>query len=470
VITGQVVCDLWGNAGWCRGDETLELTASDSQGFNVAITGDLNGVPFTCGSVCSLPLPEGIGTANYQATSTSGRTASGSSTWQRDVTLPDLDVILPPPDGRNGWYISHVTLSSTATDAISGLSSLNGSTDEGATWISFPIQFMDGNHRVWIDARDVAGNEVVVSRVIRVDTIDPIAKINLHTNGEVVQGEVHVAGSLDDQMSGPASGEISLDNGATWQAVSMGTGSAWSYIWHSNEVPNGEYILQMHGMDRAGNVGDVVSVKLTVDNGPPAVSITDRWWIWESGQLKVAANHFPIATIQVTIRDPQNRRQEVVMDLNPDKVSFPVSWDRRFADGILAPPGEYPVLAVACDVNGLCGRDTGRIAIPVMATSTATTTPSSIATNTLTPSVTLIPTQILPSATAVLVTPIPEKKPEPSPSSFPLWEVLGLLGLFVVIASASVVDPRPKALDRLSETFRMMSAQIKDDSFNNKQN
>jgi hypothetical protein len=29
----------------------------------------------------------------------------------------------------------------------------------------------------------------------------------------------------------------------------------------------------------------------------------------------------------------------------------------------------------------------------------------------------------------------------------------------MVIASASVVDPRPKALDRLGETFRIMSAQ-----------
>jgi hypothetical protein len=470
VITGQVVCDLWGDAGWCRGDESLELTASDPQSFDVTIAGDLNGVPFTCGSVCSLPLPEGIGTAKYQVTSTSGRTASGSSTWQRDATPPNLNVILPPLDGRNGWYVSPVTLSATATDAISGLSSLHGSTDEGANWISFPIQFMDGSHRVLLHARDVAGNEVVVSRVIRVDTIDPIVQITSHSNGEVVQGDVDIAGSLDDQMSGPAGGEISLDHGVTWQAVSIGMGSTWSYIWHSNEVPNGEYILQMRGIDRAGNVGDVVSVTLTVDNGSPAVSITERWWIWESGQLKVSPNHFPIASIEVMIRDPQNRWPAVVMDLNPNRMSFPISWDRRFADGTLGLSGEYPVLAVACDVNGLCGRDTGRIVIPAMATSTATLTPSPTVTSTLTPSATPIPTEIPPLTTPVLVTPIPEKTPKPSRASFPLWQVLGLLGLFLVVASASVVDPRPKALNRLGETFRVMSAQAKDDSFDNKQN
>jgi hypothetical protein len=468
-ITGLVTCNLWGDAGWCRGDETLELIASDPQGFDVTIAGDLNGVPFTCGSVCSLPLPEGIGTANYKVTSTSGRTVSGSSTWQCDATPPNLDVILPTPDGRNGWYVSQVTLSATATDAISGLSSLNGSTDEGATWISLPIQFMDGNHRALIHATDMAGNEVTTSRLIRIDTIPPVAQIISHSNKNVVQGEVRLSGSLMDGMSGPEGGEISLDDGTTWQSVSMGTGSAWSYIWHSNEVPNGEYILQMRGMDRAGNVGDVVSVTLIVDNGPPAVSITERWWIWESGQLRVSPNHFPIANIQVTIRDPQNRWPAVVMDLNPNKTSFPIFWDRHFADGTLAPSGEYPVLAVACDVNGLCGRDTGRIVIPVMATLTATLTPSPTATNTLIPSATVIPTQILPTTTPVLIAPIPGITPEPSRSPFPLWQVLGLLGLFLVVASASVVDPRPKALDRLGETFRVMSAQAKDDSFDNKQ-
>ena len=117
----------------------------------------------------------------------------------------------------------------------------------------------------------------------------------------------------------------------------FGAEDNWSYLWHSNEVPNGGYNLQMRGMDRAGNVGDMVSVSLTVDNGPPAVSITESGWIWESGHLKVSPNHFPITNVQVTIRDPQNRWPEVVMNLSPNKVSFPIFWDRHFADGTLAP-------------------------------------------------------------------------------------------------------------------------------------
>jgi hypothetical protein len=283
-----------------------------------------------------------------------------------------------------------------------------------------------------------------------------------------VQGDVPFSGSLVDGTSGPAGGDISVDGGNTWQAVSMSAGDGWSYIWHSGEVPNGEYTIQMRGRDRAGNVGDVVSVSLTVDNAPPTVSITERWWIWEVGVLKVSPNHFPIANIQVTIRDPQKRWKELVLDFDPGKNSYVVKWDRRFGDGTLAPVGEYPVLAEACDVNGLCGQDAGRIVIPEMATSTATLTPSPTATSTLTPSIAPVATQIPPTSTLVLITPAPEETPEPARYSLPLWQIIGLLGLFMVIASASVVDPRPKALKRLGETFKYMSTRAKDESIENK--
>ena len=469
VIVGQVVCDLWGDAGWCRGTETLELTASDPQGFDVTISGDLNGNPFTCGSSCTLPLPEGKGTASYLVTSTSGRTGSGSSTWQRDGTPPNLNIVLPPLDGRNGWYVSEVDVSANATDVVSGLYSLSGSTDNGTNWVSFPFHLTDGVHPVVAHAQDVAGNEGLESEAIHVDTIPPVSQFTSHSNGEVVKGSVLLTGSLEDITSGTDVGELSIDGGITWQAVSMGTGDTWSFTWQSNEVPNGQYTLQMRGIDQAGNVGDPASITLVVDNGPPAVSITERWWIWESGLLKVSPNHFPIASVQVTIRDPQNRWPVVVMSFDPEKGTDSISWNRHFADGTLAPSGEYPVVAVACDIHDLCGRDMGIIMIPTMATSTVTITPSPTATMTQTPYATSTATQKPPTPTPVLVTPSPEKPAQPVRTLFPLWQLIGLLGLFMVIASASVVDPRPAALDRLRETFKMKSARSENNSHKNKQ-
>ncbi|HET8730805.1 MAG TPA: hypothetical protein VFM34_06815, partial [Moraxellaceae bacterium] len=107
-ITGQVVCDEWGDAGWCRGEESLELMASDPQGYSISISGYANGVSFSCLDSCSVPLPEGIGVSTYVVTSISGRTASGTANWQRDATPPVLDWILSPIDGLNGWYVSPV--------------------------------------------------------------------------------------------------------------------------------------------------------------------------------------------------------------------------------------------------------------------------------------------------------------------------------------------------------------------------
>jgi hypothetical protein len=60
------------------------------------------------------------------------------------------------------------------------------------------------------------------------------------------------------------------------------------------------------------------------------------------------------------------------------------------------------------------------------------------------------------------------EQPKPAQSSLPLWQIIGLLGLFMVIASASVVDPRPRALNRLGETIKVLSAREKDDSIDNK--
>ncbi len=467
-ITGAVICDRWGEAGWCRGNETLELAASDPQGLEVTIAGDLNGEPFTCGNTCDLLLSEGMGTASYTVISTSGRTASGTSTWQRDATPPDLDMVLPPVDGRNGWYVSEVDLSVMGTDAISGLSALSASTDGGMSWATLPIHFAHGSHAVLIRVRDVAGNEMTVSKVIRVDTMPPVAQITSHINEAVVQGDVRLAGSLVDDMSGSEGGEVSIDGGNTWQSFSMGEGEGWFYIWHSSEIPNGEYTIQLRSRDHAGNVGDVISVRLTVDNAPPAVSITERWWNWESGSLKVSANHFPIAHIQVTIRDPQNRWPAASLNFDPGKNSYIVKWDRRFGDGTIAPIGEYPVLAEACNVNGLCGQDAGRIVIPEVATPTATLTISPTTTNTLIQSATLSATRILPSATPVSITPGPEMTPELSHSSFPFWQTIGLLGLFMVIATASVIDHRPEALARWNELVKVLATLAKDESIENK--
>lgn len=156
------------------------------------------------------------------------------------------------------------------------------------------------------------------------------------------------------------------------------------------------------------------------------------------------------------------------LDLNPEKAMASISWDRHFANGTLAPSGWYRVVAVACDVHDLCGNDTGIVEIPTAATSTATLTPSPTATITMTPPIAPTATQMPATPTSAIDIPSPEITPEPTypVRSVPFWQLLGLLGLFLAIASASVVDPRPAALDRLREIMKLISSQRKDLSDN----
>jgi len=55
----------------------------------------------------------------------------------------------------------------------------------------------------------------------------------------------------------------------------------------------------------------------------------------------------------------------------------------------------------------------------------------------------------------------PEVSSEPiQPTrSLHFWQLLGLLGLFLAIASSSIVDPRPAAINRLKENIQLLSEQ-----------
>jgi hypothetical protein len=468
VVNGQVLCDQWGDAGWCRGIASLELTASDPQGYAVTITGNLAGTPFTCGDSCSLALPEGTGTANYTATSSSGRTVSWLSTWKRDVTPPDVSLVLPPVNGKNGWYVSALDLSATASDTHSGVLSVRASMDEGHTWEPLPLHLNDGIYPVAVQTRDVAGNVSTVTDVFYVDTVPPVTSIEEPVDGTLVRSVVTLSGQVEDVASGPAGGEFSFDDGLTWQPVSVAGNGIWSFQWDTQGVSNGSYTLLVRGLDAAGNMGEPGQVEVVVDNLPPSVSLTKRWWIWETGTLKVSPNTFPIASVRVKISDWQNRWPAVVVVYDPDKMPGEISWNRYFANGVLASSGEYRVEVVVCDVYELCGSASGVITIPVVATSTPTftPTPTMTATAAFTPTSTATATALL---TEIPVMPVPEVTPVPAQGTgsrpFPWWQMLGLLGLMMAIASASVVDPRPQAIYRLMDSMKQISDSNHLDSF-----
>lgn len=62
-----------------------------------------------------MPLPEGMGSANYKADSATGLSANGSATYQLDVTTPQIDGSINASNGTNGWYTSQAFVSAAAS-------------------------------------------------------------------------------------------------------------------------------------------------------------------------------------------------------------------------------------------------------------------------------------------------------------------------------------------------------------------
>jgi hypothetical protein len=108
---------------------------------------------------------------------------------------------------------------------------------------------------------------------IALDTSGPSLQVNEPAPGAVVQRQTTFSGVADDEGSGLASVDVSLDGGYTWTSAivtpSKSTPSTWSLQW----TPEGQsdhlrYPVRVRAADRAGN--ETMSDRpVIVDNVPP---------------------------------------------------------------------------------------------------------------------------------------------------------------------------------------------------------
>ena len=261
-VNGTIACSQSGSNGWCIGMATLNLSASDPQGFALTISGAINGSAFTCaaGSSCSVALVEGSGPITYKATAaTSGlSSATGSTSWKRDVTAPTLSALYPVADGVNGWHrVSPMQVSSGGSDSLSGLASAQVSVNGGA-WQPSAV-LADGTYAVVFRAQDHAGNSSIVSRTIKIDSIPPsLSPVVPSPNGLndwFISAPVNVSVNGADSGSGLANALLSVD-GSTWQpAISL---------------DDGVYTIDFKSTDHAGNMATATRT-VKVDASVPSI-------------------------------------------------------------------------------------------------------------------------------------------------------------------------------------------------------
>jgi hypothetical protein len=163
-----------------------------------------------------------------------------------------------------------------------------------------------------------------------------------------------------------------------------------------------------------------------------------------------------VDSLSITIRDPLGRWPAVVQEYAMRNVPSNITWNRKFADGTLAPSGEYQVIAEARDIYGNEASDRGVIAIPSVATATMTSTSTMTPSPNSTPIRTAMPTQTMAATALPTIQPTSTPVVEPSEKLLALWPAAGLIGWLVVLAFAAITDARPRALTRLKETFHQI--------------
>ncbi|MEW6569278.1 MAG: hypothetical protein AB1449_14170, partial [Chloroflexota bacterium] len=177
-MSGGVSCAVAGNGGWCRGGAELSLSGSEPlAGYTIlALEGTRNGETFACpGSSCSVPLLEGINDFTFWALSSWGDSSRmGTAGGRLDSGAPVISGEVTGTAGEAGWYVSEVTVTASAGDAVSGLATFDLALDGGG-WAPYggPIALSDGEHTLGLRATDVTGNTGTESLEVRVDARPP---------------------------------------------------------------------------------------------------------------------------------------------------------------------------------------------------------------------------------------------------------------------------------------------------------
>jgi hypothetical protein len=187
-----------------------------------------------------------------------------------DTTKPVTTATLTPltPDGQQGWYVSTVTVTLTATDALSGVQTTWYKIDAGGwTIYTTPFNTGDGIHTVQYYSYDYAGNvEDAKSVSFKVDTVAPITTLALQgligQQGWYVTN-VTVTLNANDATSGVNYTQYKLNNGS-WTV----------YSGPFTLTTNGDYTLYYYSVDLAGKIETTqqISFRIQHDFMPPMTS------------------------------------------------------------------------------------------------------------------------------------------------------------------------------------------------------
>ena len=333
--------------GWCNTSPQLTLNAVEPvSGYTIlAVEGSLNGQTFACsGSNCNVPLNEGENAFTFWALSSWGdSSALGTFTSKVDTVPPTLGLDVTASNGTAGWYTSPAMLSVTGSDSTSGLASVLLSVDNGAWESSATLN--EGVYTVDVQAEDYAGNIATSSTTISVDTTTPTTDLALNgitgNNGWYIS-DMEVTAYASDATSGIGLFEVSTDSSA--------------YVNYQSPITfaDGYHTVQFKATDKAGNKTETTVQEFFIDTIAPVIDLPATWNVDETITYKVQDDGSGLSALRVVIEDEDEKYAKVAWNesVSGNKFKGEITWNGKFKDGTVAPPGEYLVWVKTSDMAG----------------------------------------------------------------------------------------------------------------------
>jgi len=327
-------------------------------GYSIlAVEGSLNGQTFACsGDNCSVPLNEGNNDFTFWAISSWGDSSQmGTFSAKVDTVPPTLGLGIASVNGVNGWYVSPTPLTATGSDSTSGLSSVFLSVDNGAWQPSIILN--EGVYNILVQAEDNAGNIAQSSTVVSVDMTTPTIAVSVNGttgNNGWYSSNMEVSATANDATSGVGSLESSLDGGV-YQAYNSPVSFA-----------DGYHTVQFKAIDKAGNETETSVQEFYVDTITPAVDLPAEWEVNDTITYKVQDDGSGLSALRIVIEDEDEKFAKVAWNetVSGNKFKGEITWNGKFEDGTVAPPGEYLVWVKVTDVAGNERIGLSRVIVP----------------------------------------------------------------------------------------------------------
>jgi hypothetical protein len=218
---------ILGSNNWYTTDLTLAASATDNTSGMDIFEYSLDNTAWATYST-PLILSDGSHNVSFWAQDLAGLATQVDEIYNVDTRAPQIAGSLSGMPGTNGWYISDVTINTSAVDPApgSGLETLtyilNGSS---STPYTDPITLPDGLHTIQFDAQDQAGLTDTMTQNVKVDSTAPL--LNIETKLSYwSKSTIALNGTSSDSGSGLSKVEISTDSDPTWQTVNGTT--SWS--------------------------------------------------------------------------------------------------------------------------------------------------------------------------------------------------------------------------------------------------